>query len=112
MPELERDIERRLGERLRALGCIYYKFVSPGQRGVPDRIVICPDGALYFVEMKRPRGRLGTLQSVHLSRLSRFGQRTATVWSDDQAEAFARQIERGHCARCAPAEPWRGADEA
>lgn len=112
MTELERDLERRLGERLRAMGCIYYKFNSPGQRGVPDRIVICPDGTLVFLELKQPSGRLGTLQSVQLARLSRYGQHTATVWDDEQARAFVGWVANGHCQRCEAAKPWRGIDHA
>ena len=28
------------------------KFVSPGMNGVPDRIVLMPDGKMAFVELK------------------------------------------------------------
>ena len=30
------------------------KWVSPGFTGVPDRIVILPNGKIFFVEVKRP----------------------------------------------------------
>lgn len=105
---LEKDIERRLGERLRGLGCIYYKFTSPQQRGVPDRIVICPDGTLVFCELKKPGGRMAVLQSVQLARLRQRGQRTAEIWTEEAAEAFAGWVARNHCGRCPPGEIWRG----
>ena len=103
---LEREIEKWLGQQLKRLGCLYYKFVSPSNRGVPDRIVICPDGALYFVELKRPSGQLATLQSVQLSRLGRYGQRTAHVWSMDDAQAFAAWIAARHTVRCRTVPKW------
>ena len=31
-----------------------YKFVSPGNAGVPDRVVILQGGKSGFVELKRP----------------------------------------------------------
>lgn len=108
---LESDIERRLGERLRRLGCVYYKFTSPQQRGVPDRIVICPDGTLVFVELKRPGGHMATLQSVQQARLRRRAQRVAVLWSAAAADAFADWVAWRHCGPAEARELWRATDE-
>lgn len=108
---LESDIERRLGERLRHLGCVYYKFVSPQQRGVPDRIVICPDGTVVFVELKRPGGHLATLQSVQQARLRKRGQRVAVVWTAADADAFVEWVLWKHCGQAETREMWRATDE-
>ena len=48
----ERDVERYLRERVKQLGGRAYKFVSPGNNGVPDRIVMLPGGKLFFVELQ------------------------------------------------------------
>lgn len=32
-----------------------FKWVAPGTRGVPDRIIIMPEGKTYFVEMKQEK---------------------------------------------------------
>ena len=93
---LERDIERKLGEHLKALGCLYYKFVSPGQRGVPDRIVICPDGKVVFVELKQPKGLVATIQDVQHARLVRNGQMVVLVWNMIQAEEFTDWVRVHH----------------
>ncbi len=34
------------------------KWVAPGTRGVPDRIIIMPEGKTYFVEMKQEKGKV------------------------------------------------------
>ncbi len=48
--ERENLIEKNLvGEVRKACG-VSYKFVSPGSRLVPDRIVLLPGGRLVFVE--------------------------------------------------------------
>ena len=40
----ESEIERRLVQQVRKHGGLCYKFTSPGNPGVPDRIIITPDG--------------------------------------------------------------------
>lgn len=50
----ESDIERYLRKQVEANGGKCWKWVSPGRRGVPDRIVIMPGGVIAFVELKAP----------------------------------------------------------
>ena len=47
---LEREVEKKLVDGVRRMGGRAYKFVSPGNDGVPDRIVVLPDTAPMFVE--------------------------------------------------------------
>ena len=51
--ELERNVEARLVKRCKENGWYCRKFVSPGYRSVPDRVVVAPSG-VYFVELKAP----------------------------------------------------------
>ena len=39
---LEKDIEKYLRDEIKKVGGIAYKFVSPGNSGVPDRLVLLP----------------------------------------------------------------------
>lgn len=71
----EGEIERRLSTGVRALGGTSYKFVSPGNLGVPDRIVIFPGGFVEFVEVKADDGRLRHAQMMQLTRLKDLGCR-------------------------------------
>ncbi|WP_179038264.1 PDDEXK family nuclease [Limnobaculum xujianqingii] len=50
----ESTIEKNLVKQVKAAGGIAFKFVSPGRRSVPDRIVILPGGRVVFVECKAP----------------------------------------------------------
>lgn len=50
----ESTIEARLRKKVKEAGGVCWKWVSPGRRGVPDRIVIFPHGAVAFVELKAP----------------------------------------------------------
>ena len=50
----ERDIESKLRDAVKAVGGLCWKFTSPGTSGVPDRIVLMPQGRIAFVETKAP----------------------------------------------------------
>ena len=52
--ERENLIEKHLVTEVKKAGGRAYKFVSPGRRSVPDRIVLLPGGRLVFVECKAP----------------------------------------------------------
>ncbi|TKU89865.1 VRR-NUC domain-containing protein [Citrobacter sp. TBCS-14] len=52
--ERENLIEKHLVTEVKKTGGVAYKFVSPGHRSVPDRIVLLPGGRLIFVECKAP----------------------------------------------------------
>lgn len=70
----EREIERVLVEEVKHLGGRAYKWVSPGNSGVPDRIVILPNTRPIFVELKTDTGRLSPLQENQIRRLKNLGQ--------------------------------------
>ena len=61
---LEKDLEAWLGKELKSRGCLYYKTVSPGHVGFPDRIAVLPDGAVIFIELKTDTGVLSATQKA------------------------------------------------
>lgn len=71
---LEKDIEKELVTEVRKLGGRAYKFVSPGNDGVPDRIVIMPDTHVIFAELKTEIGKVTKLQQIQINRLRDLGQ--------------------------------------
>ena len=58
---------------IRKLGGRAFKWVSPGNDGVPDRIVVLPGYPAVFVELKTITGRLTSLQRVQLEKIKRYG---------------------------------------
>lgn len=70
----ERDIEQILVREVKNLGGRAYKFVSPGNNGVPDRIVVFADGRVAFVELKAKGGRPTKQQLIQMRRLRDLGQ--------------------------------------
>ncbi|EMU80080.1 VRR-NUC domain protein [Escherichia coli MP021017.5] len=52
--ERESLIEKHLVAEVKKAGGGAFKFISPGRRSVPDRIVLLPGGRIVFVECKAP----------------------------------------------------------
>ena len=80
MSILEKDIEKRLVREVKKLGGLCLKWVSPGNSGVPDRIVLMPGGKAIFVELKRPGGREGALQRYWRVALEALGFGCYTIY--------------------------------
>lgn len=85
---LEKQIEAYLVKRVKALGGVAYKFVSPAHRGVADRIVCLPDGSTHFVELKTEGGRLSPLQQVFADEMARLGQNYCVLWSKEDVDTW------------------------
>jgi hypothetical protein len=50
---LEKQIESAVCDYAKAKGLLVYKFTSPNRAAVPDRMLVCPDGRVFFIEFKR-----------------------------------------------------------
>lgn len=75
----EKEIEKALVAEVKKLGGRAYKWVSPGNGGVPDRIVVLPNRPAVFVELKADGGRLSPLQEAQIGRLRGLGQEVYVV---------------------------------
>jgi hypothetical protein len=85
---VERDIEIYFCRKVRGLGGWAFKWVCPGHSGVPDRIVLLPGGAVWFVELKQPGGRLSALQRAVGALLKRLGMNYCVIWTTEQVDEW------------------------
>ena len=88
----EKEIEKILAEEVKKLGGRAYKWESPGNAGVPDRIVIFPGRRPLFVELKTERGSLTALQKVQIDRLKKLGQQVYVVRGIDGLSQFFQDL--------------------
>lgn len=79
---LERELEAYLTKRVKELGGRSYKWVSPGNVGVPDRIVLLPKGRIIFVELKQPGKKPTAVQRVVMAQIRGLDFRA--TWTDSK----------------------------
>ena len=95
--ETENKIEKWLNEQVRKLGGKSYKFISPGNPGVPDRIYLFPGGRIYFVELKRIIGKLSNVQVWQREQFRQMGVDVKVIYGMDQAKEFVKELKHEIC---------------
>ena len=85
-------MERKLAEAVKAMGGIAPKFISPGFAGMPDRLVILPDGKCGFVEVKRRGEKPRPLQEARHGMLKRLGFKVYVLDCVGQIEEVLHEI--------------------
>ncbi len=75
----ESAIEKRLVAESKACGGMAVKLAAPGANGMPDRIILLPNGRMGFVELKAPGQKPRPLQELRMRQLRRLGFYVAVV---------------------------------
>lgn len=88
----EAELEKKLVERVKELGGEALKFVSPGNAGMPDRIILMRSGRIYFAEVKAPGKCLRPLQRRRKKQLEQLGFKVFVVDSLDELEVMLDAI--------------------
>tara|TARA_R110002020_G_scaffold472424_1_gene700421 strand:+ start:14589 stop:14870 length:282 start_codon:yes stop_codon:yes gene_type:complete len=78
---LESQLEGKLAKYAKSKGCLTYKFSSPANRGVPDRIFIGPTGKVLFMEIKAPGKEPTALQMMHINQIREH--KGLATWTSD-----------------------------
>jgi hypothetical protein len=87
----ESSLEKRLRLEVKKHGGRALKFVSPGKRGVPDRLVLKPGGRAIFVEMKAPGKPLEPLQLKRAKQLRTLGFQVYKIDSIEDIKNFIQE---------------------
>lgn len=91
----EKAIEQKLVSAVRAKGGVAPKFVSPGFDGMPDRLVLLPDGKCGFVEVKAPGRKPRPLQETRIILLRRLGFSVFVLDDESQISQIISEIGGG-----------------
>lgn len=90
---LEKEVEKFLVREVKKIGGISFKFISPGNAGVPDRIVILPSGRVVFAELKTDKGKLTKLQEVQIKKISDLGADARVLRGIEGVKEFINEIQ-------------------
>jgi hypothetical protein len=92
----ESQIETYLRERVEAIGGLCYKFVSPGRKNVPDRLVLIGEettiGRTMFVELKAPGKKPTPGQLREHERLRLMGYPVFVIDSKEGVDSFMASL--------------------
>jgi len=88
----EKALEKKLVQSVKSAGGIALKFVSPGFDGMPDRIVLIPDGHIGFVEVKAPGEKPRPLQIARHGLLRRLGFKVYILDDEQQIGGILYEI--------------------
>ena len=69
----EKGIEQKFVDEVKIINGLAIKLVSPGFSGLPDRLVLIPDGKIGFVEVKAPGKKPRRLQRSRHDQLRKLG---------------------------------------
>lgn len=95
MTILEKELEAKLVQAIKARGGFALKWTSPGTTGLPDRIVLLPGARIAFVEMKRPKGsRVGKLQEYWGRVLTCLGFKHYTLYTSHDLHTMLVELDQ------------------
>lgn len=88
----ESEIEKYLVRKVKEKRGLAPKWVAPGQRGVPDRIVILPNGKTVYVELKSPGKKLSPLQIKWVDTLKKMNHECYVIDSKAGVDIFMQEV--------------------
>lgn len=89
----EKHIEAYLKKKVEERGGLCLKFVSPGRRGVADRIIISAIGFTYYVEMKYgKKGKFSPAQIVFRKDLATRNVDVYNIFTKEEVDKFMDEI--------------------
>lgn len=86
----EVNVEKYLIKYVKSKGGLCLKFLSASMRGVPDRIVLLPQGKIFFVELKA-KGKKPRPEQLRVHRL--FNSLGAKVFVADSKESVRSVVD-------------------
>lgn len=95
MNNSEKYLERKLVERVKAIGGMCVKIHNPYYRGLPDRLIILPDGGIVWVELKTLGKKPTKLQQLAHEELRKREQVVFVIDSEKKLNEFSRLIGYG-----------------
>lgn len=90
----EASLERTLCRVVGDLGGLCLKMPADLYIGIPDRLILMPDGRMYFVELKKLTGVLTEAQHKYIYRLRKMGYNVVLVKGFTSLTKFIKELKR------------------
>lgn len=89
----EKEIEQKLRQSVKTMGGICPKFVSPGYDGMPDRLILLPNGKIAFAEIKAPGKKPRPIQLARHRLLKSLGFKVYVIDGVEQIGGVIDEIQ-------------------
>lgn len=89
---LEKTIEKYFTKAVRNAGGMSIKLTDEQQNGLPDRLILLPNGVHAFAEIKAPGKKPRELQKYRIKTLEDRGHRCFIVDTKEKADEVIREI--------------------
>lgn len=90
----ESEIEKRLKNAVKMRDGLALKFVSPNFNGVPDRLLLLPEGKAAFAELKATGRKMRSLQIKRKRQLEALGFLVYCIDDTEQIGGVLDEIEQ------------------
>lgn len=91
----EKLIEQALVKAVKHQGGLCIKLTSPGLVGIPDRLVLLPDGCVGFVEVKKTGKKPRKVQVKRIEQLKQLGFKAFVLDTPDEIPTLMDEIVGG-----------------
>lgn len=88
----KKGIEAYLREEAKKLNWWAPKWVSPGNNGVPDRILFIPDRRITFIETKAPGKKPSPDQRAQHQRMEKLGWDVRVIDSKEKVDQLLQEL--------------------
>ena len=85
----EQSVEKYLCRKIKEHGGICVKLT--GYNGIPDRLIIMPNGKCYFVELKAEGGKLSPVQIAVHYKMQMLGHEVYVLWNHAEVNNWIKQ---------------------
>ena len=89
----EKALERRLVEQAKARGCMAVKMCDVNCCGMPDRLILMPDGGAVFAEVKSYGKKPTALQESRIAKLRKMGFTVVVIDSTETLDEFLKLLD-------------------
>jgi hypothetical protein len=90
---MEKHIEKKLKDRIEKIGGKCCKWVSPGYRGVQDRILFFPGGIMALAELKAPGEKQTPLQRKRQREFEALGFKVFVIDHESKIQEVVDEIQ-------------------
>lgn len=92
--ESEKYLEKKLFTEVRKVGGHALKFSSVSETGYPDRLVLMPQGKVFWVELKSEGKKQRKLQQIRSEELKCLGFDVTVIDNTDRLNNFINRIRK------------------